>query len=63
MSLKVRDDFALKQVRSAARALLNSRENIPEERQRELEKILKEYYEVDMIDDKVLEKGAFLVST
>ena len=62
-TLKVRDDFALKQVRSAARALLNSRENIPAERQRELEEILREFYKVDTIDEEVLKKGAFLIAT
>ena len=62
-SQQVRDDFALKQVRSAARALLNSRENIPAERQRELEETLREFYKVDEIDDEVLRKGAFLIST
>ena len=61
--LKVRDDFALKQVRSAARALLNSRGNIPAERQRELEAVLKEFYKVNDIDDEVIRKGAFLIAT
>ena len=59
----MRDDFVLKQVRSAARALLNSRGNIPAERQRELEAVLKEFYKVDDIDDEVIRKGAFLIAT
>ena len=61
--LKVRDDFALKQVRSAARALLNSRGNIPSERQLELEAVLREFYKVDEIDKEVIRKGAFLIAT
>ena len=58
----MRDDFALKQVRSAARALLNSRANIPAERQRELEEVLRQFYNVEDVDEELLRKGAQLIS-
>jgi hypothetical protein len=59
----VKHDFVLKQARSAARALLNSKGKIPEKRVEELKTQLKEYYGVEELEEEVLKIGADLLST
>lgn len=63
--VKVREDFALKGVRSAARALDNHRKchNLPESRVQELSKFLMDYYQTDILTDEVIAKGLKLEST
>ncbi|TRY69122.1 hypothetical protein TCAL_04110 [Tigriopus californicus] len=62
--VKVREDFALKGVRSAARALEKHRkfQNLPEARAQELSNLLMDYYETDTVTDEVIAKGANLES-
>ncbi len=61
--VKVSADFALRQVRSAGRALLTNRSSIPAARVAELEDVLKKHFEVDAVDEEVMRKGANVVAT
>ena len=61
--VKSREDFGLKQVRSAARALIKDRSRIPESRARELEKILEDHFEVEVVDEEILKRGSKLDPT
>ena len=59
--VKVREDFALKKVRSAGRALLNNKgHKIPEARLRELTQILEDYYETTIVTKDIMLRGANL---
>ena len=51
------DDFLLKKVRSAAKAIESARDKIPLERLAELEAIITEYYSVSSLTDDVLKKA------
>jgi len=47
--IKLRDNFDLKKVKSAGRALKNSKSNLPQSRRDELSQILKDHYQVEEI--------------
>ena len=54
------EDADLKKVKSYGKALLQSKNRIPEERQREMRTYLAEYYEVplDGVDEELLTRAA-----
>jgi len=56
--VKLRDNFALRSVQSAGRALKTARDRIPVHRRQELEAIIKDHYQVDVVDDLVVEKAS-----
>jgi len=61
--VKVCEDRERKRVRSAGRALrshrrVKSKANIPQDRLEELEKVLLEYYDVEEVDDELVEAAA-----
>ena len=60
--VKVRIDHDKKKVKSAGRALLNSGITIPENRLKELQKVLRDYYEVEEVTHEIMEKAANLES-
>ena len=62
--IKLREDFACRQVRSAARALTTGNKDgkIPATRVAELENILKDYYKTEIISKQLLETAARLDS-
>ena len=60
--VKVRIDHDKKKVKSAGRALLNSGITIPENRLKELQKVLCDYYEVEEVTHEIMEKAANLES-
>lgn len=60
--VKVTDDFKLKKVRSAGRALAKNRDSIPQNRVRELEQVLRDFYQVETVDDEIIQRGANLMS-
>ena len=64
-NVKVKEDHQLRKVKSAGRALLKDHEGhhkIPTSRRQDLEKILKDYYEVQDVTAEVMAKGANLES-
>eukprot|EP00095_Tigriopus_kingsejongensis_P011431 maker-scaffold222_size251774-snap-gene-0.18 protein:Tk11431 transcript:maker-scaffold222_size251774-snap-gene-0.18-mRNA-1 annotation:"exonuclease 3 -5 domain-containing protein 2-like isoform x2" len=65
--IKVREDFDLKKVRSAARALekhnQDGKQLIPPHRVVELEKIMQDYYQVTDVNQAVLARGSNLEAT
>ncbi|XP_043234842.1 exonuclease 3'-5' domain-containing protein 2-like isoform X1 [Amphibalanus amphitrite] len=56
--VKVREDQALRKVKSAGRALLKSRDKLPPQRAAELESVLRDYYGVSTITDDILHSAA-----
>ncbi|KAL3863647.1 hypothetical protein ACJMK2_005395 [Sinanodonta woodiana] len=55
--VKTKQDFELSKVRSAAKALLTCKEQIPEKRVQELEDIIRNFFGVQNITKELLEKG------
>ena len=60
--VKVHFDAELKAVRSAAKALLKNKGQIPAKRVKELKSILSEYYGVQEIDEEICKRGMNLES-
>jgi len=56
--VKLRDNFDLKRVKSAGRALKNSKNNLPQSRRDELSQILKDHYQVDEITEDMIEMAS-----
>ena len=56
--IKLRDNFQLKRVKSAGRALLTASDKLPVERRLELERVLMDHYQVDKVDEKIVEKAS-----
>jgi hypothetical protein len=52
--VKLRDNFDLKRVKSAGRALYNAKDKLPEQRKNELLQILKDHYKVEHATDEVI---------
>ena len=60
--MKVYFDSDLKAVRSAAKALLNNKGNIPSDRVTELKHVLSSYYGIIDVDEEVCKRGMNLES-
>ena len=54
----MREDQALRKVKSAGRALLKSRDRLPARRAAELETVLRDYYGVGTLTDDILRSAA-----
>jgi len=52
--VKLRDNFDLKKVKSAGRALLNAKNKLPEDRKNELIQVLKDHFKVEEITDDMI---------
>eukprot|EP00088_Acartia_fossae_P022853 TRINITY_DN2395_c0_g1_i1.p1 TRINITY_DN2395_c0_g1~~TRINITY_DN2395_c0_g1_i1.p1 ORF type:complete len:602 (+),score=79.45 TRINITY_DN2395_c0_g1_i1:69-1874(+) len=52
--VKLRDNFDLKKVKSAGRALLNAKHKLPESRKEELLQVLRDHYEIDDVTEATI---------
>ncbi|CAL4211915.1 unnamed protein product [Meganyctiphanes norvegica] len=60
LEVMVQIDSSLKAVRNAAGALFRCREKLPTDKRKEFERVLKDYFKVDKLDDEMIRKAGKL---